>query len=464
MGKFTYLFGDKGKTLKTYKQNVADSINGATEEEINKIVKQNLEKAQEIQDRMNEQFNENTQEQNSEEELFAPRENEDERQFLYRIGQIKNNGIINLTWDDVADIMNFYFDNGGRRYSESFWRKKYDAILKSGNIPKPATPEEDKELDSIIHNVEKSKIINQDLKVARLRSTRVEARNEDILKIVKDTICKYDKIDYPKSVKTETEERAVYAMLSDIHYGISFNSFAGEYNTDIAIHRVLSYADKIIETGKREHAKACFISLMGDYISGVIHNTIRLENRINTIDQVIGVSELVAEFIYRIAANFECVYVNNVAGNHSRLSHETDDVMRTERLDDLIPYICKIKLENQPNVQFVDNEYDNTIASFDIGGKLYVSVHGDFEKDLKLSTRKIENLINRKIDYFLAGHMHIAETSMEETAIIRNGSVCGSGDNYTMQKRLFGPPVQMIMVVSKNGVEYIQPVNLREAM
>lgn len=82
------------------------------------------------------------------------------------------------------------------------------------------------------------------------------------------------------------------------------------------------------------------------------------------------------------------------------------------------------------------------------------------DNDLKASAQRIEQMAGQKIDYLLAGHMHVADTRIENIGFIRNGSVCGSGDEYTVKKRLFSPPVQVCMVVSAKGVEAIHPVKL----
>lgn len=103
---------------------------------------------------------------------------------------------------------------------------------------------------------------------------------------------------------------------------------------------------------------------------------------------------------------------------------------------------------------------DSSIGSFTIYDKEYVCVHGDMDGDLKASVQRIEPLLGKKIDYMLAGHMHVADCRIENTGYIRNGSVCGSGDEYTVKKRLFGPPVQVCMIVSPSGVDAIHPVKL----
>lgn len=229
--------------------------------------------------------------------------------------------------------------------------------------------------------------------------------------------------------------KAVYAMVSDIHYGIAFSSYAGQYDSDVATKRLMEYANQIIRIGKNAGAKDCYVSLMGDLISGVIHTTIRIENRENLIEQVVGVSELIAAFLHRLSTHFENVVVNSVDGNHSRIDFSADDALRAEKLDALIPWYCKAKLYNIQNVHFQDNALDSSIGMFSIMGKTYISVHGDMDADLKASVQRIEPMIGRKIDYMLAGHMHVAELRIENTGFIRNGSVCGSGDEYTVKKR-----------------------------
>ena len=86
-------------------------------------------------------------------------------------------------------------------------------------------------------------------------------------------------------------------------------------------------------------------------------------------------------------------------------------------------------------------------------------------RDPRKAVTRIENLLYSKqmkghLDYMLVGHMHTPGMEGGPTTIIRNGSVCGSGDEYTMKKRLFGPPCQVCMVVDAGGVRSIHPVDL----
>lgn len=149
-------------------------------------------------------------------------------------------------------------------------------------------------LVSFFTQIEKQRIRAKDERITYTRALREQARQDAILELFQETISSY----VPASPMAKCEQqtacvadKAIYAMLSDIHYGISFNSYAGKYDSDVARMRVMQYADEIIRIGRLNNVKDCYLSLMGDLISGIIHTTIRIENRENLIEQVVGVSE-----------------------------------------------------------------------------------------------------------------------------------------------------------------------------
>ena len=390
---------------------------------------------------------------------------EDELEALNRLCSDKEAGILTATWDEIAAIMNDLFRSGGTKkpLTESAWRKMYTRMRK-GEVEVPSNVVDFAPMRSYLQDMEKKRVHQRDERNAYARQIRSEARQDMILDIFRDTIATFPPIDMPAAKKPMKQQKSVYAMLSDIHYGLSFNSYVGVYNPAIAEARVLYYADNIILAGKKENADAVYVSLMGDMVSGVIHQSVRLENTENIIQQIVGVSELTATFLYYLSKHFKEVHVNSVDGNHSRLDPDLEKTLRKERMDSLIPWYCKAKLRDCPNVIFHDNDFDSSVGTFEIGEKIFACVHGDLEKDLKITATTLEKSMERHIDYLLAGHMHVPEMRAEDTMYIRNGSVCGSGDDYTMRKRLFSPPYQVFMVLSQYGeVESIHTVNLSEA-
>lgn len=53
------------------------------------------------------------------------RKNENEEQFIWRIGQAKDSGELEMSWDEIADIINKEFCNEDRPLSEAAFRKPY---------------------------------------------------------------------------------------------------------------------------------------------------------------------------------------------------------------------------------------------------------------------------------------------------------------------------------------------------
>lgn len=393
------------------------------------------------------------------EPIFKLLPGETDDQFLLRLGAMKENHDIDLTWTELALVLNSVLQCEPK--TESYWRKRYHAL---DTVPFEPDEENDEEnmpdlLTEYFRDVERQRIRAKDQRRTYDRQLRAQARADEIIDLFAEQISRYEYTKpYVTKRPTADKERAMYVMLSDIHYGMTFHSALGSYSSEIAKERLHRYAQKIKEYGVG--CSECYVSLMGDLISGIAHPGIRIENKETLIEQVVGVAELVAEFLYDLATYFDNVHVNSVSGNHSRVDPNLENVLRKERLDELVPWYCRAKLEKMQNVTFYENELDCTIGAFNVLGKLYISVHGDMEKNLKTSAQNIARVAGEHIDYLLSGHTHVPAFRMEDTRYITNGCVCGSGDDYTIKKRLFGPPVQVCMVCSKEGVEAIHPVEL----
>ena len=386
-------------------------------------------------------------------------ENETLEDYLWRLGNLKTNKEIENTWHEIAEKINEAFD---LHFCESSYRRKYKRLVKAFEpVEDDADDSFSEETRRSIREMDKQRIRVRDERTAFTRQMMLDARFDAMLETIKDEIHRVKPIDVrPVRLRLAKEGKAVFAMLSDIHYGLCFEGFCGTYDPEIAKRRVMNYAGKIIEIGEREGIDHCYVSLMGDLISGGIHNTIKSENRDHVVAQVIGVSELISEFLYELCQHFTCVHVNCVSGNHSRLDQNAKNVLRSERLDALIPWYCEAKLDSVCNIVFYKNQYDSTLAEFCIVNKSYVSVHGDMDDDLKQSAVRLSEMIGHRIDYLLAGHTHVAACKFDRVGFIKNGAVVTGGDDYTVKKRLFGPAYQVCMVCTEDGVEAVYPIRL----
>ena len=226
--------------------------------------------------------------------------------------------------------------------------------------------------------------------------------------------------------------------------------------------RLEEYASAIMRLQNTHHCENAYVLLLGDIISGEIHQTVQLENRENLAEQVQGAAELLSAFAHSLSGVFKNVFINGVAGNHSRTSYK-DDVLRGNRLDNLIPWYMKAALSHIGNVHFIDKyNYDETICNIKVRGNEYLGVHGDFDSFSDAGVSKLVMMLGHKPTGIFYGHMH--HNSFDDISgvkIMRSGGFAGTGDNYSIQKRLYGEPGQMVAIVGDNGVECIYPIDLQ---
>lgn len=381
--------------------------------------------------------------------VFKRLENEDENAYIWRV--CDNKDLIG-TWQDVCNILNEELNHD---YNESWYRKMYQSFCSMFDAIK------DKYLDKEqIHELEKKKqeLIKErcrlsDERTAYNRMLRNDARLESRLDSLETAIKEFGKVNFitdkPSLVNSDND---LLVILSDLHIGQTFESFNGAYNTKIANKRLNQYLNEIIKLQSLYNSQDCYVSLQGDLISNSIHKTIAITNQENVIQQIKMASEMVTSFVYELSKHFQKVIVSSVSGNHSRLDKK-EDALKDERLDDLVIWYMNTALSGVQNVSILVNKQDSTFAELDIRGKRYVSVHGDYDSFSKSGVANLSMLLGYFPYAITYGHLHNCAMSDEAgVKIVRSGSFSGSGDDYTIEKRLNGKPSQMVCVCTQKGI------------
>lgn len=284
-------------------------------------------------------------------------------------------------------------------------------------------------------------------KVVRDRS-RQEELNEIIVQAVRGG--ELPRLDYQPHQIIHTDNDLLVS-LNDIHYGANVNNAWNKYNSDICKSMMCEYLDKIIAIGKLHRSENCICWMNGDAISGNIHYSISVTNKENVIEQVMGVSELISELLAELSNHFNHVYFVSVAGNHSRINPNKDNTLATERLDDLIEWYIKARLQNFENVHFECNKIDSTMYTINIRGKTYCGIHGDYDcSDSKVQA--LQTMVGVPVYAILSGHLHHNKVdAVQGIKTVMAGSFLGM-DDYCVQKRIFGRPEQMVCVCNQDGI------------
>lgn len=240
--------------------------------------------------------------------------------------------------------------------------------------------------------------------------------------------------------------------LNDIHYGANVSNFWNTYNSDVCREMMCRYLDRIISIGETHRSENCVVWANGDEISGNIHQSIAVTNKENVIEQIKGVSELIAEFLAELSRHFSNVTFVSVAGNHSRIEPNKDRALISERLDDLVEWYLGARLQNFENITIGGGEkIDHTIYLVDVRGQTYCGVHGDFDGSAS-KVQALQAMAGKPIYAVLSGHLHHNKIDeVQGVKTIMAGSFLGM-DDYCVQKRIVGRAEQMVCVCDENGV------------
>lgn len=293
---------------------------------------------------------------------------------------------------------------------------------------------------------------------------RERSRQEELNEILVKSIQEGDlpRLDYefdPYGVVTQSDNDLLVS-LNDIHYGATVENYWNTYNSDICREMMCRYLDRIIQIARTHSSQNCIVWANGDEISGNIHKSITVTNKENVIEQIKGVSELIAEFIAELSKHFVTVTFVSVAGNHSRLDPNKDNALVSERLDDLIEWYLAARLQSFENVIIGGGEkVDETMYLIDVRGKTYCGVHGDFDGSAN-KIQALQTMARKPLYAVLSGHLH--HCKMDDVQGIRTimaGSFLGM-DDYCVQKRIYGRPEQMVCVCDETGVRCSYNVSL----
>lgn len=395
---------------------------------------------------------------------FKKLENENFHKYIWRIDGLIQSGKYK-NWKEIVHFVNLelFGDDESQYRDESAYRKavKYARDFYESGVFGVGGDEYYKKLQNEKRELERAKIKFRDERNAWNKQNYIDARVEEKLDLLERELLSQGRINFDIHENVNvTSDNDMLIILSDFHIGQCFNSVWGEYNSSIAKDRLSKLLNEVRNIQKIHNSENCYISLQGDMLSGNIHKTIQVSNRENVINQIKIASEMISSFCYEISKLFKTVFMSSVVGNHSRMDRK-EDSLHDERLDDIISWGVEISLKHIDNFCVLNNNLDSGIAEMNIRNKSYIAVHGDYDK---YSSAGVSNLCMHLgfIPYAITyGHLHTC--AVDETngvKMIRGGSLAGSGDDYTIEKRLSGKPSQMVCVCNDNGIVCYYPIEL----
>ena len=376
-------------------------------------------------------------------------EGENQDQYFYRICNMKDS--LGFTWPQMAEIFNNEF---GCNKGDTAYRKEWAAFNRifNANVDR-IIPDDGGYLDEVKRATDElykakrlvadqrreyNKTLVSDARADNLTEKLIEAANVAPLEDYSDVFT---------FKNMESDEEAVL-LLADWHYGEVSSNIWNEYNIEICLQRVAKLFNKVSSALQEHNIKVLHIALLGDFVNGAIHNTSRVAAEENTCEQLMHVSEVLANFINALSVYVNKINVYSTYGNHARTIQNKKDSIHADNMERIIPFWLKQRLQNNHKVTIVDSDYYEFIY-FNICGYNVTCIHGDLDK-LKDLGVVVNSLFSKKygttIDYTFSADKHHLESfeqfDIESTLV---GSLCGT-DEFANNRRLYSNPTQTLCI------------------
>ena len=403
-------------------------------------------------------------------DILARREGEDDFHYHKRLiySKLVDRELPDVSYEELSEYLY------GQHFSEDVCRRlaygscKTLQLLDRQNLSESV--DGDADASDILDDIEMRRIELQkerqrffDQRVAFNRVVRERARAEelnDILVRTLNTSTAFPKLKYT-GINAKPSSKDLLVSLNDIHFGAFYRNYWGKYDSEECAKMMSKYVGDILNIADTHNAENCIVWANGDFISGFIHKSIQVTNKENTIEQIIGVSELIAQFLAELSKRFAMVGFASVAGNHSRIEAKDDSQLR-ERLDDLVEWYLKARMAEFKNVCVGYGEkIDSTMYVLNVRGKNYVGIHGDYDPSPQ-NVQSLQTFVGRPVYAVLLGHMHHNKIDIVQgIRTVMAGSFLGM-DDYCISKRLYGKPEQMVCVCDDTGIVCSYNVSLTE--
>lgn len=380
--------------------------------------------------------------------------NENESQYIWKVGQAKDSGIIDATWEELTPILNTQCGISEEDFrGSSAWRKRYRVMQQSWDDVFSQQKFSDEHRASIQEQMDELYKVKRQLWDQRREYNKIltsDARADHLVEKLIEAANTVPMQDYSNmfEFKTVTSEKEAIVLLSDWHYGQVSNNIWNTYNTTICKERVSKLFDKVSVALQEHCVKKLHVVLLGDLVNGSIHTSSRVASEENTCDQLIHVSEIIANFVNTLSVFVESIDVHSTYGNHARTIQNKEDSIHSDNLERIVPWWLRQRLNINPRINVIDSEFYEFIY-FNICGYNVVCTHGDLDRFRDLGVT-INTLFSKKygktIDYTFSGdkhHLEMFEQFGIESALV--GSLCGT-DEYANNKRLYSNPMQTLCV------------------
>ena len=343
-------------------------------------------------------------------------ENETDYEYGLRIIEQKVNREIDLDWDEICDLLHLDVHKDSLRKATSVTPYSGVAVAnyyknKIANMVVEAQPEQSQ--NDLLMELEMKKIELQKerVKISTLRNElnktiREESRKELFYANLRDEIINnpLEPIQFTP-LYTQQSNKDYLLTFSDVHYGSTFDAGINKYSPEICKERFNQLFGEVVELIEDESISHLNVASCGDLIQGVLRLSDVSLNSITMIEQIMGISRLVADFLHQLSQHTSVTYYHCINANHSELrllGSKSGELQEDVEL--LIGNYIKDLLTLNERVEVVignDSVMDIELCGYNIG-----LLHGQHIKNKETYVRDLSVTRHKDYDFVVMGHIH----------------------------------------------------------
>lgn len=251
-------------------------------------------------------------------------------------------------------------------------------------------------------------------------------------------------------------------LIADMHYGKKFTvkgmlgEIINEYNISIFEQRLWDLLDRVIEVIEKENMKHINIVCLGDVIEGMLRNSQLQKLQLGTVDQVIGFSEFMANWLNELSRYVMIDYFS-VLGNHAetRVLNSGRGEFPEENMERIVTWYLQTRLSENKNIKIHN---DGNFIYRKIADVNVLFAHGQYEKNLEQSIKDYMVAYNLPVNLLITGHLHsthtktIGMTDQLDIQFVQCPSVMGVDDFSMRLKKSSKAGSKMLMLKSGYGI------------
>lgn len=386
-----------------------------------------------------------------------PEENED--QYIWKVGQAKDAGLIDSTWEELTPRLNTELGieetewRGSSAFRKAYrWMQRaYDNVFRQNGF----IGTHGDELDVKKREVEKATIKLRTEKLEYNRWLREEARDELICDKICDAIREQSSLVSPEPIVVNKASRSAVLAFGDEHYAAEFTIYGlyGEiinsYSPEIFEQRMWDLFRQVVDIIQKEELTTLYVFALGDFTDGILRCSQLMKLRYGVVEGTVKYANFIANWLNELSKYVKVKY-QMVYGNHSelRMLGQPKGTFKEENTGMFVREMIKAYLEKNPNFEMIINP---TGLIFDnIEGLNVLGIHGEV-RNMENAIKDFSNTYNTNISILIGGHMHHykAETVGVNKDVINVPSIIGI-DDYSMSLNKTSNPGAVLFCVEEN--------------